>query len=213
MSGISFAQDESMVVDSVANEYTVFDDRMLLEGYAQKYDEETPEILLEMIKDDGLSSYKMAAALQVLRTNYGEDLVGRQRKIIIQHVWRRLHRSDSPFVQVEAMLVLLKIDRYRYFAPIIPLLIQKLDHYNRTVNWMAFEGLMGIAKEGTGRAREARIVFNVLRKMMFLSRNRLKSVAEPSEKLQHKLDLLRWSIKVLGTQELKRLPQEVLPLL
>jgi hypothetical protein len=61
--------------------------------------------------------------------------------------------------------------------------------------------------------REARIVFETLRKTLFLSRNRLQDITTPNEALQNKLDLLRWSIKILGTQELKRLPQEVINLL
>ena len=62
-------------------------------------------------------------------------------------------------------------------------------------------------------AREARIEFNTLRKIFFLSRKKLKA-ADPSDpKLRNKLQLLRWSIKVLGTEELKSLPPEVISLM
>ena len=46
-----------------------------------------------------------------------------------------------------------------------------------------------------------------------LSRKRLAEVKEVSIPLAQKLKLLRWSIKIIGTQELKKLPKEVIPLL
>lgn len=209
-----YADEEAPVsIDDVVNQHTIFDDKMLLNGYAAKYQEESLSVLMAMIQDEGLMSYKVASAIKVLREEYGDQLVGRDLKIAIQHLWRRLHRSDSAFVQVEAMLALLKLDRYRYFGSLMPALIQKIDHYNRTVNEMAFKGAKEVLDENGTRAREARIVFNLLRKMMFLSRNRLKTIDEPSQRLQYKLTLLRWSIKVLGTEELKRLPDEVIGLL
>jgi hypothetical protein len=95
----------------------------------------------------------------------------------------------------------------------VPALIQKLDHYNSTVNEIAFESLNQIIKAGSNRNREARIVFNTLRKILFLSRRRLAAMTEPEPKLVKKLKLLRWAIKVLGNQELKKLPKEVINLL
>ena len=91
-------------------------------------------------------------------------------------------------------------------------LIQKMDHYNNVVSANAYEALDSITK-GSTRAREARVVFNIIRKTLFLSRKRLENVNEPDDRLKAKLSLLRWSIKVLGTQELKRLPSGVIRLL
>jgi hypothetical protein len=104
------------------------------------------------------------------------------------------------------------LDRYQYFDSMVPALIQKMDHYNPVVYTMAYEDLLQITKDSL-YPREARIVFDTLRKIFFLSRNRLQNITAPDEKLQQKLDLLRWSIRILGTQELKRLPSEVINLL
>ncbi|MBU1995694.1 MAG: hypothetical protein KKF78_00890, partial [Candidatus Omnitrophica bacterium] len=193
--------------------YSVFDDRMLLDGYAQKYSALPQEILIEMIKDDTLNSYKIAAAVRVFNNNFSNELVSREKKIAEKFLLRRLSRTESPFVQVEIMLALCRMDRYRYFNSMIPPLIQKLNHYNSIVNELASSSLDTLIKEGSNRSREARIVFNTLRKILFLSRKRLEKVTAPDPKLSRKLKLLRWSIKVLGTQELKRLPKEVLNLL
>ena len=125
---------------------------------------------------------------------------------------RRLNKSDSAFVQVEIMHTLLVLDRYQYFDSMVPALILKMDHYNRVVSALAFDNLQEILKHSE-RNREARIVFNTLRKVFFLSRKRLDGVQKPDQKLQEKLEVLRWSVKVLGTQELKNLPQEVIGLL
>jgi len=77
---------------------------------------------------------------------------------------------------------------------------------------MAYDDLAQITKDSL-YPREARIVFNTLRKIFFLSRNRLQNITTPSTSLQEKIELLRWSIRILGTQELKRLPSEVINLL
>ncbi|MBU0469223.1 MAG: hypothetical protein KJ736_09235 [Candidatus Omnitrophica bacterium] len=60
--------------------YSVFDDRMLLDGYAQKYSALPQEILIEMIKDDTLNSYKIAAAVRVFNNNFSNELVSREKK-------------------------------------------------------------------------------------------------------------------------------------
>jgi hypothetical protein len=193
--------------------YTIFDDKMLLDGYADKYSDVPKEILLEMIKDDTLASYKSAAAVRVFNEKYGVEVVSREKNIILKTLLRRLNRTNSPFVQVEIMFTLIKMDRYRYFASMVPALIQKMDHYNVTVNELSFHYLNNITDAGTKRSREARIVFNTLRKVLFLSRKRLATIVEPGPKLTQKIKLLRWSIKILGSQELKRLPKEVLHLL
>ncbi|MFI5205697.1 MAG: hypothetical protein ACHQVK_02045, partial [Candidatus Paceibacterales bacterium] len=104
------------------------------------------------------------------------------------------------------------LDRYQYFENMVPALIQKMDHYNPVVSTMAYEDLVGATKDSL-YPREARIVFDTLRKIFFLSRNRLQKITTPDERLRQKLDLLRWSIRILGTQELKRLPSEVINLL
>lgn len=193
--------------------YIIFDDRKLLDGYKKKYSSLSKEILLEMIKDYNLSSYRSAAAVMVFNEKYSKEVVSKEKRRVEKILLRRLARSESPFLQVEIMSALCSLDRYRYFKSMVPGLIQKLNHYNSTVNEIAFEDLEKIIKDGSDRAREARIVFNTLRKILFLSRRRLIEIKEPGPKLSRKLKLLRWSIKVLGKQELRRLPEEVLHLL
>lgn len=191
----------------------IFDDRQLLDGYAQKYADFPKDVILEMIMDDTLNSYQIAAAVRVFKERYSGEVVSREKSRGERILVRRLKLTDSPFVEVEIMHTLCRMDRYRYFQPMVPALIQKLNHYNAAVNEIAFDSLNDIIGTGNKRAREARIVFNTIRKMLFLSRNRLVNVTSPDEKLARKLKLLRWSIKVLGRQELNRLPAEVINLL
>ncbi|MFH1360807.1 MAG: hypothetical protein ABIJ41_07245 [Candidatus Omnitrophota bacterium] len=197
---------------SAESSYTIFDDKMLLDGYATKYQEEPKEILLAIIQDDTLTSYKTAAAVRVFKENFSSNVFAKERHLIEKILLRRLNRTESPFVQIEIMHTLLKMDRYKYFKSMIPDLIQELDHYNKTVNDLSYTAIDDIIKSGHNRPREARLVFNTLRKILFLSRKRLQNIKEPNEKLQHKLDILRWAVKILGTQELKRLPPEVINL-
>lgn len=192
---------------------TIFDDHMLLEGYTKKYDDFSKETLLAMIKDDTLTPYRSAAAVRVFQKKYSEEVVSNEKKRIEKILLRRLHRANSPFVQVEIMYTLCQMDRYRYFKSMAPALAQKLDHYNTAINENAFNSLNKIIETGSNRQQEARIIFNTLRKILFLSRKRLAGVKEPSAQLAMKLKLLRWSIKVLGNQELKKLPKEVINLL
>lgn len=192
---------------------TIFDDQMLLKGYTEKYSALSKEILLEMIKDDTLTPYRSAAAVKVFRTQFADEVVSREKNIIGKFLLRRLHRTDSPFVEVEVLHTLCQMDRYHYFKSMVPALIQKLDHYNTAVNDLAFNALNETIAAGSNRNREARVVFITLRKMLFLSRKRLATVDEPDVRLSQKLKLLRWSIKVLGNQELKKLPKEVINLL
>ena len=192
---------------------TIFDDQMLLKGYTEKYRDLSKEILLAMIKDNTLTPYRSAAAVRVFKVTFSSEVVSREKKIIERILLRRLHRTDSPFIQVEIMHTLCRMDRYHYFKSMVPALIQKLDHYNATVNEIAFDSLNQVIRSGSNRNREARIVFNTLRKILFLSRKRLATVVEPDARLAKKLKLLRWSIKILGNQELKKLPKEVINLL
>jgi len=205
----SSAPEENLTLDS----YTIFDDKMLLAGYANKHKDTSKEILIEMIKDDNLSSYKSAAAVRVFKEKFASEVFAKEKKIIEKTLLRRLNRTTSPFVEVEIMHTLCRMDRYRYFNSMAPALLQKLNHYNTTINEMAFVALTDLIETGNNRTREARIIFNVLRKMLFLSRKKLENISEPGPKLSKKLQILRWSIKVLGSQELKRLPKEVINLL
>lgn len=193
--------------------YTIFDDKMLLDGYAQKFKEEPKEIILEMIKDDTLTPYKTASAVRVLRERFAAEVFSKEKILIEKYLLRRLDRTDSTFVQVEIMHTLCVMDRYRYFPSMVPILIQKLDHYNSAVNEISYNALNNIIATGHDRPREARIIFNSLRKTLFLMRKRIAGVKEPGAKLKQKLELLRWSIKILGTEELKKLPKEVIGLL
>lgn len=212
------APQEASVPASPAGEtmpsgYMIFDDQILLTNYAVKYSGLSKEIILAMIKDDTLGSYKSAAAIKVFREKFSHEVVSREKRIVEKILLRKLNRTDSPFVEVEIMHTLGVLDRYKYFKSMAPALIQKLDHYNATVSTLAFESLNNLIKLGNDRPREARIVFHTLRKVLFLSRRRLATIDKPGPKLAQKLQVLRWSIKVLGTQELKRLPKEVLNLM
>lgn len=200
--GVLLAQPES----------PIFDDGLLLDGYAQSYSEESKEVLLAMIQDDTLDDYRMASAVRVLKQQYSTQLVLREKNLVEKMLIRRLNRTDSVFVEVEILHTLCVLDRYKYFSSMVPLLLQKMDHYNKTVNVMAFDAISDITKS-QGRGREARIIFNALRKNLFLSRKRLRTIKEPDERLKQKLTLIRWAIKILGTEELKRLPPEAIPLL
>lgn len=207
-----WAQDKDDINETDIASGAIFDDRALLEGYTQKYADETKDILLAMIADDSLGSYKCTAAVRVFKEKYANEVLSKEKANVIKVLIRRLNRSDSPFVQVEIMHTLIVLDRYQYFEAMVPALIQKMDHYNLVVSTMAYDDLLEITKDSL-YPREARFVFDTLRKIFFLSRNRLKNITVPDGRLQQKLDLLRWSIRILGTQELKRLPPEVINLL
>lgn len=194
-------------------QYTIFDDKQLLEGYANKYKNYSLEVVLSMIKDDNLNPYKTAAAVRVFRENLSDKLISPEKRVAEKILLRRLNKTTSPFVEVEIMFTLCTLDRYRYFKPVMPDLLQKLNHYNNSVNEIAFENLQPFLENGKKRSREARIVFNTLRRMMFISRKKLEKMTTADEKVSRQLKLLRWSIKVLGTEELKRLPAEVYNLL
>ena len=207
-----WAQDKDDINEANIDSGDIFDDKALLEGYSQKYADESKDILLAMIADDSLGAYKCTAAVQVFNEKYANEVLSREKGRVIRILIRRLNRSDSPFVQVEIMHALVVLDRYQYFESMVPALIQKMDHYNPVVSEMAYTDLLLITKDSL-YPREARIVFETLRKIFFLSRNHLKNIITPNENLRQKLDLLRWAIRILGTQELKRLPSEVINLL
>ncbi len=190
----------------------IFDDKALINGYTDKYADESKETLLAMINDESRGAYKTAAAIRVFKQRYAQEVLKADKPMIIRALIRRLNHSDSAFVQVEVMHTLVVLDHYQYFDSMVPTLIQKMDHYNRVVSALAYDNLLEITKTST-RTREARIVFNTMRKIFFLIRKRIADIQEPDGRLKEKITLLRWSIKVLGTQELKNLPQEVINLL
>ncbi len=208
-----FGTTLGLAQDAPGPTYTIFDDKALLDGYANKYAQEPKETLLAIIKDDSLSPYESAAAIRVFRERFGQEVFAGEKRAAEKILLLRMNRTDSTFVQIEAMHALCLMDRYKYFGAMIPALIQELDHYNTTANELAFKGIDNIIKSGHNRPREARIVFNTLRKIFFLSRKKLQNVKEPGPKLKQKLELLRWSIKILGSQELKKLPSEIINLL
>ncbi len=190
----------------------IFDDRALINGYVDKFADETKDVLLAMIADDSIGPYKCAASVRVFKQKYGGEILSTEKSGILKILLRRLNRTDSPFVQVEIFHTLIVLDRYQYFESMMPSLIQKLEHYNTVVRALAYDDIQDIIKDDD-RTREARIVFNTLRKIFFLSRNRLNDVTTPDQKLRQKVSILRWAVKVLGTQELKKLPSEVIRLL
>jgi len=207
-----WAQDKDDINETDIASGAIFDDKALLEGYTNKYADQSKDILLAMIADDSLGAYKCTAAVRVFKDKYANEVLSKDKAQIIKVLIRRLNRTDSPFLQVQIMHTLIVLDRYQYFESMVPTLIQKMDHYNPVVSAMAYDDLLEITKNSL-YPREARIVFETLRKIFFLSRNHLQVITSPNLNLRQKLDLLRWSIRILGTQELKRLPSEVINLL
>ncbi len=195
------------------NEDAIFNDKALLDGYSQKYTEESQDIILEIIQDDTLSPYKTAAAVRVFREKFAANILRNEKKMAVKALIRRLNRSDSSFVQVEIMHTLCFLDRYKYFDSLAPSLIQKLGHYNDTVSEMAFTAIDHIIKLGRNRTREARIIFSNIRRHLLVNRKKLSRIKEADPKLKREFELLRWSIKILGKQQLKKLPSEVINLL
>lgn len=191
----------------------IFDDKMLLDGYAKKFSEDSKEILLERIKDDTISPYMSAAAVRAFKEHFASEIFSREKIEAEKILLRLLARTESAFVEIEIRHTLCLMDRYKYFNAFIPDLIQMLDHYNSAVNELAYQSLNDIISKGHNHPREARIVFSALRKMFFLTRRKLEGIKEPSPKLRQKLDILKWSVKILGNQELKRLPREIIRLL
>lgn len=191
----------------------LYDDKRLLDGFAEKYSDINRDTAMQMMEDESLSSYQLAAVIRIFRQKFSDQIVSDEKEAFDKILLRCLNRSPSPFVQVEAMCALIQLDRYKYFHIMIPLMIQKLDHYNKTVNETAFSYLNAILDQPPIRSREAQVVFDSLRKILFLSRNRLSEVKEPGPRLSQKLKLLRWSIKIIGTGDLDKLPKDVIGLL
>ncbi len=212
LNGIARAVDETEDPAMIASG-AIFDDKMLFDGYVEKYSGEPKEVLLAMMNDTTLGQFKIAAAIHVFKNQFAEDMVATEKNVVEKVFLRLMSHEESPFIQTEIMHALIILDRYRYFKIMVPRLIEKVDHYNNAVSDIAYDNLTAIITESKARTREARIIFNTLRKILFLSRKKLEYVREPDEKLQRKLDLLFWSIKVLGTQELKDLPPEVIRLM
>lgn len=212
MPQFSYAAENDPVEGMELGSDAIFDDRALINGYTEKYAEENQDVLFAMINDESLGAYKISAAIRVFKQKYAPDILKAEKPAIIKTLLRRLARTDSAFVQVEIMHTLVVIDRYQYFDSMVPALIQKMDHYNKVVSALAYDNLLEILKNSP-HTREARIVFNTLRKIFFLTRRKLDPTQEPSEQLKGKLSILRWSVKILGTQELKNLPQEVISVL
>ncbi|MBF0485279.1 MAG: hypothetical protein HQL16_02065 [Candidatus Omnitrophica bacterium] len=196
--------------DSLDN---IFDDRLLIDGYSAKLSNAPKDILLAMINDDSLYPYKKAAAIRVFRERFAPQMVQSERVIIERVLLRQMERASSVFVQVEIMHTLVIMDRYRYFDAMVPALVQKMDHYDDTVSDLADKALNHIIEAGNQRTREARIVFNTLRKTFFLARKKLQNADPNDSRLKKKIQLLRWSVKILGTEELKNLPKEVINLM
>ena len=190
-----------------------FDDGFLMQGFADRYMDEDFETLLAMVQDETIPDIKAAAAVRAFREKYALDIFNRDKAAAERVLLKTYNRSGSAFLQVELMHTLILMDRYKYYTTFVPRLLLKMDHYNDAINQAAFKGMEDIISHGNNRSREARIVFNTLRKMLFLKRKRLANITEPDERLKQKIGILKWSIKILGSQELDRLPKEVLNLL
>lgn len=221
MNILGWAQEDPSFVETVEAQDDLikreldkfFDDQLLIERFAEKIQEETKDNLLSMIDDKNLYNYKIAAAVRVFREKYAKEVVQRERAYIEKVFLRRLEVSRSIFLEIEIMHTLLVIDRYRFFAEMVSMLIKGLDHYDLSAVDLAFKALNEVVIKDVARTREARIVFNVLRKIFFLSRKKLAAIEAQDVRLKYKLSLLRWAIKVLGTQELRNLPKEVISLM
>ncbi len=205
--------DENGIFDPMAMDDNYFDDGFLIQGFSERYLEEDMDTLLAMIQDETIPDIKAAAAVRALREKYALNIFNRDKAAAERALLKTYSRSDSAFLHVEIMQTLVLMDRYKYYATFVPRLLLKLDHYNDAINMAAFNGMNTIIRQGNNRSREARIVFTTLRKMLFLKRNRLANITEPDERLKQKIEILKWSIKILGAQELDRLPKEVLNLL
>jgi len=198
---------------SAQEDSPIFDDKKLLEGYTKQYENEPKDVLVAMINDDDLPPFKTAAAIRVFNNKFAEVVFAKEKILIEKALLRRLALTNSVYVEIEIRHTLCKMDRYKYFESMVPFLLQRLDHYNKVVDDLAYTYIDDIIKTGQNRSREARIVFNTLRKILFLSRQKLKNNAQAAdERLKQKIELLRWSIKILGNQELQRLPPEVIQL-
>ena len=193
--------------------YPLFDDQRMIEGYSAKLASASREMLLAMINDQALVAYRKAAAIMVFRARFAPLVVAAERGIVEKAFLRQLDLASSVFVQIELMHTLGVIDRYRYFDAMVPALILKIDHYDDVASVMAYKGVLDINASGNQRAREARIEFNTLRKIFFMSRKKLLAVDATDIRLRNKIDLLRSSIKVLGTDEIKNLPRELIGLM
>lgn len=192
----------------------IFDDKYLINGYTQRFAKEPRDVLMAMLRDDTLTPVKVTAAIQVLTENYSDQLFSKDKVVAEKNLLRRLNKTDSPFVQIAAMRALCRLNRYQYFKPMVPEMILKIDHYDRAVSQWAADAVNDILTHGNDKAWEARIVFTTLRRILFLSRNKLTDANEKNgPAMSEKIKILRWSIKVLGTPELKQLPKEVIPLL
>ncbi len=191
----------------------IFDDKELIEGYSSKLANAPKDLLLSMINDDTLNVHKKTAAVVVFREKFATQIVSKEKVIVDRVFLRQLQRVNSVYFQITIMRALVVIDRYRYFDSMVPLLIQKMDHYDPYVNEIAYAALEDINAVGNQRPREARIVLNTLRKVFFLSRKKIAKEDPAGPKLRNKLQLLRWAIKVLGVDELKTLPSEVISLM
>ncbi len=205
-------EDEAAFDPSIVDE-NYFDDQFLIQGFSDRYLEEDLDTLLAMIQDETIPDIKAAGAVRALREKYALNIFNKDKAAAERVLLKTYNRSDSAFLHVELMQTLVLMDRYKYYATFVPRLLLKLDHYNDAINLSAFNGMNNIIVHGNNRAREARIVFNTLRKMLFLKKRRLANVTEPDERLKQKIEILKWSIKILGAQELDRLPKEVLNLL
>lgn len=194
------------------NEFSIFNDKDLLDGYFKQYENEPKDVIVAMINDDTLSDYRMAAAIRVFDQKFSGVVFSREKILIEKALLRRMAITSSVFVDTEIRHALCKMDRYKYFESMMPKLLRRLDHYNKIVNELTYNYINDIIQAGQNRAREARIVFETLRKMLFLSRTKIKDVVEPDERLKQKIELLRWAIKILGNQELQRLPPEAIHL-
>ncbi len=194
------------------NPSAMFDDKQLLEGYTAQYIDEPKDVLLAMINDDTLSAYRSAAAVRVFNQKFSQTVFSREKIFFEKALLRRLDRTSSVFVEIEIRHALCKMDRYKYFESMMPPLLSRMDHYNKVVNELSYAYVNDIIKSGQNRSREARIVFNALRRILFLSRRKIRDDVPADERLQQKIDLLRWAIKILGNQELQRLPPEVINL-
>src|ERR1700722_5845670 len=88
-----WAQDKDDINQADIASGAIFDDNALLAGYTQKYADEPRDILMAMIADDSLGSYKCTAAVRVFKEKYANEVLSNEKANIIKILIRRLNRS------------------------------------------------------------------------------------------------------------------------
>src|ERR1700689_2360464 len=80
----AWAQDKDDINESNIASGAIFDDKALLEGYTEKYEDESRDTLLAMIADDSLGEYKCTAAVRVFKEKFADEVLSNEKANIIR---------------------------------------------------------------------------------------------------------------------------------